>query len=138
MSEKYQEIVKRYFFFFKQKTAYEMRISDWSSDVCFSDLFEAAIVADIALAVGADGRTVRAGARRGDDLLRAVGQHPRQRAARDLDQDHRSVRHRHRPLGEFQAVRDLTRSEEHTYELQSLMRIAYGVYCLKKTTIYNN
>src|SRR3546814_13064542 len=29
------------FFFFKQKTAYEMRISDWSSDVCSSDLFDA-------------------------------------------------------------------------------------------------
>src|SRR3546814_5324405 len=29
------------FFFFKQKTAYEMRISDWSSDVCSSDLFMA-------------------------------------------------------------------------------------------------
>src|SRR3546814_9751085 len=28
-----------YFFFFKQKTAYEMRISDWSSDVCSSDLY---------------------------------------------------------------------------------------------------
>src|SRR3546814_9768008 len=28
------------FFFFKQKTAYEMRISDWSSDVCSSDLRE--------------------------------------------------------------------------------------------------
>src|SRR3546814_8288967 len=28
------------FFFFKQKTAHEMRISDWSSDVCSSDLFE--------------------------------------------------------------------------------------------------
>src|SRR3546814_10120191 len=27
-----------YFFFFKQKTAYELRISDWSSDVCSSDL----------------------------------------------------------------------------------------------------
>src|SRR3546814_11458225 len=33
------------FFFFKQKTAYEMRISDWSSDVCSSDLFFAAISA---------------------------------------------------------------------------------------------
>src|SRR3546814_3526982 len=33
-------VVKLYrlFFFFKQKTAYEMRISDWSSDVCSSDL----------------------------------------------------------------------------------------------------
>src|SRR3546814_5701532 len=32
------------FFFFKQKTAYEMRISDWSSDVCSSDLHAAAVV----------------------------------------------------------------------------------------------
>src|SRR3546814_10762866 len=31
-----------FFFFFKQKTAYEMRISDWSSDVCSSDLEEGA------------------------------------------------------------------------------------------------
>src|SRR3546814_7275694 len=30
-----------FFFFFKQKTAYEMRISDWSSDVCSSDLTSA-------------------------------------------------------------------------------------------------
>src|SRR3546814_3342875 len=29
-----------FFFFYKQKTAYEMRISDWSSDVCSSDLVE--------------------------------------------------------------------------------------------------
>src|SRR3546814_5589944 len=33
------------FFFFKQKTAYEMRISDWSSDVCSSDLFQLGLVA---------------------------------------------------------------------------------------------
>src|SRR3546814_1474738 len=31
-------ILSKFFFFFKQKTAYEMRISDWSSDVCSSDL----------------------------------------------------------------------------------------------------
>src|SRR3546814_4880586 len=30
--------ILKFFFFFKQKTAYEMRISDWSSDVCSSDL----------------------------------------------------------------------------------------------------
>src|SRR3546814_3449176 len=35
----------RLFFFFKQKTAYEMRISDWSSDVCSSDLTPVAIAA---------------------------------------------------------------------------------------------
>src|SRR3546814_3899875 len=33
-------VVLCYVFFFKQKTAYEMRISDWSSDVCSSDLFD--------------------------------------------------------------------------------------------------
>src|SRR3546814_6681683 len=31
-------VTRVYFFFFKQKTAYELRISDWSSDVCSSDL----------------------------------------------------------------------------------------------------
>src|SRR3546814_17370050 len=51
------------FFFFKQKTAYDVRISDWSSDVCSSDLF--GVVAGIA--VGSDEqiadlrRTVAAG-----------------------------------------------------------------------------
>src|SRR3546814_18841666 len=43
-----------FFFFFKQKTAYEMRISDWSSDVCSSDLLgpgEAGDGADLVLAV---------------------------------------------------------------------------------------
>src|SRR3546814_2666762 len=34
------------FFFFKQKTAYEMRISDWSSDVCSSDLQDVAAISD--------------------------------------------------------------------------------------------
>src|SRR3546814_4735368 len=38
-----------YFFFFKQKTAYEMRISDWSSDVCSSDL---AVAVPVRLAGG--------------------------------------------------------------------------------------
>src|SRR3546814_3209736 len=35
-----------FFFFFKQKTAYEMRISDWSSDVCSSDLAAFALMAE--------------------------------------------------------------------------------------------
>src|SRR3546814_1354945 len=46
-----------FFFFFKQKTAYEMRISDWSSDVCSSDLsldlFEQEPRLDQARAIGA-------------------------------------------------------------------------------------
>src|SRR3546814_6262697 len=41
------------FFFFKQKTAYEMRISDWSSDVCSSDLIAVVSTDDGAvLAIG--------------------------------------------------------------------------------------
>src|SRR3546814_8244045 len=49
------------FFFFKQKTAYEMRISDWSSDVCSSDLLDAA-GAELALdiAIGDDRNLARA------------------------------------------------------------------------------
>src|SRR3546814_13907751 len=52
-------------FFFKQKTAYEMRISDWSSDVCSSDLthalFDAAVVVHAAGRGDAHGGAVRAG-----------------------------------------------------------------------------
>src|SRR3546814_3451081 len=52
-------------FFFKQKTAYEMRISDWSSDVCSSDL--AAARDRAAAATRADGRRCRS------DVPHAVG-----------------------------------------------------------------
>src|SRR3546814_7445468 len=46
------EFVLLCFFFFKQKTAYEMRISDWSSDVCSSDLRRAPVrIAPVALPV---------------------------------------------------------------------------------------
>src|SRR3546814_8505499 len=38
------------FFFFKQKTAYEMRISDWSSDVCSSDLGDAQVAGNVRIA----------------------------------------------------------------------------------------
>src|SRR3546814_391925 len=38
------------FFFFKQKTAYEMRISDWSSDVCSSDLLDRLVIEDAPVA----------------------------------------------------------------------------------------
>src|SRR3546814_9215918 len=50
------------FFFFKQKTAYEMRISDWSSDVCSSDLV-AQLVRAARISVGGGGR----GSRHGDE-----------------------------------------------------------------------
>src|SRR3546814_18553978 len=38
-------MIEFFFFFFKQKTAYEMRISDWSSDVCSSDLADPDLMA---------------------------------------------------------------------------------------------
>src|SRR3546814_7027421 len=41
MCDNYITSLIRFIFFFKQKTAYEMRISDWSSDVCSSDLGDA-------------------------------------------------------------------------------------------------
>src|SRR3546814_17901974 len=51
------------FFFFKQKTAYEMRISDWSSDVCSSDLAELlSLGADSALTI-VKARDIEDGAR---------------------------------------------------------------------------
>src|SRR3546814_4675056 len=54
----------------------------------------------------------------------------------------RRVRARHAPVAGRRAVRDLRaacplRSEEHTSELQSLMRISYAVFCLKKKNIQN-
>src|SRR3546814_8868330 len=47
------------FFFFKQKTAYEMRISDWSSDVCSSDLWlpDSLTPSDSSSSLGAPGST---------------------------------------------------------------------------------
>src|SRR3546814_1574519 len=52
---------------------------------------------------------------------RKVGQHDREAAARHLDETADEVRRE-------------ARSEEHTSELQSLMRISYAVFCLKKKT----
>src|SRR3546814_3460557 len=62
-----------FFFFFKQKTAYEMRISDWSSDVCSSDLEQQQ--------VGFHGK----GAGELDTLLQAVWQSADGRPADRLD-----------------------------------------------------
>src|SRR3546814_3899597 len=116
------------FFFFKQKTAYEMRISDWSSDVCSSDLHPAhgaGKVDEIGLA------PPRAFApavlalfqQRGADHLGLF-----QRTARQLDQVERgAIQHPHQ-----RNAFGIGRSEEHTSELQSLMRISYAVFCLKK------
>src|SRR3546814_3632264 len=114
------------FFFFKQKTAYEMRISDWSSDVCSSDL----LTEGIQLLHRDHGRRRGAVIQHGERVRGALrGRHPDPRIH---DTAGRAGRPAPRP-GRLQELRsDLLRSEEHTSELQSLMRISYAVFCLKK------
>src|SRR3546814_9935893 len=112
-----------------------MRISDWSSDVCSSDLF------------GVDGRFGVRTAKIENETVRdlfggeavftgRIGMTPE--GAITLTQlsgrapDFRlSGGGRYEPGG---TVRLDVRSEEHTSELQSLMRISYAVFCLKKKT----
>src|SRR3546814_1028246 len=111
------------FFFFKQKTAYEMRISNWSSDVCSSDLNPDRPHVGVALAVGEEqGRYSRIGKKRQDT------DGPHHLGGRDLEHK-RVVEGRARDI---EADRTEGRSEEHTSELQSLMRNSYAVFCLKK------
>src|SRR3546814_8947098 len=146
------------FFFFKQKTAYEMRISDWSSDVCSSDLYEAY-------------RSLGQGQRLSTLLgTRAFAQLQAQLPAYTADTldglkpwvamsmlempdepEHDGIdlqledwaregglRVLHlENLPEQLAALDC-RSEEHTSELQSLMRISYAVFCLQKKTKRHN
>src|SRR3546814_3393550 len=125
-------------FCFRQKTAYEMRISDWSSDVCSSDLILSSALEEQGYRVVTAG-----GGREGIRMAREV-----RPAAIILDiimpdLDGWSVLHSLKmddTLSEIPVVlvtvladRDM-RSEEHTSELQSLMRISYAVFCLKKKT----
>src|SRR3546814_2729912 len=62
-----------YFFFFKQKTAYEMRISDWSSDVCSSDLYPQKPVT-VYIGFSAGGPTDTVGRLLADKLSQKLGQ----------------------------------------------------------------
>src|SRR3546814_4640961 len=110
-------------FFFKQKTAYELRISDWSSDVCSSDLPTASL--DPAHQ-HATLRTARRAAERGIGVLAIL--HDLNLAAMYADRLAVLSHGRLAAEGAPAAVR----SEEHTSELQSLMRISYAVFCLKK------
>src|SRR3546814_1326220 len=135
-----------------------MRISDWSSDVCSSDLVRVppkSLSMGVApLGAGSEGRTItaisgsscvrggtcsvaRPGWRRclrGRPLGRRLGRHlapPSRRNSRLPAHAPRQRRHCHCPVCEYRPSRH-ERSEEHTSELQSLMRISYAVFCLKK------
>src|SRR3546814_5083165 len=103
-----------------------MRISDWSSDVCSSDLQQV-----LPLGFLLDDDLRQHGAR---DVIAALGveDHEFDVALNHLTE----VVERHVTAGRRvvePAVR-IFRSEEHTSELQSLMRISYAVFCLKKKT----
>src|SRR3546814_2571944 len=117
-----------------------MRISDWSSDVCSSDL-------DTGRPLDRADRV--AGLRQrhfvnSNEERREEGAHPRlgdhNANGRDEQIEERSNRNQraHRfseaitllPFRRNASV--VSRSEEHTSELQSLMRISYAVFCLKK------
>src|SRR3546814_6002519 len=118
-------------FMFMQEMAYERRISDWSSDVCSSDLLVASLFErraaglyhNTAVVFDADGRI--AGRYRKmhipDDpgFLEKFYFTPGDLGFNPIDTQ----------VGRLGV---LVRSEEHTSELQSLMRISYAVFCLKK------
>src|SRR3546814_8939428 len=112
-------------FFVKQKTAYEMRISDWSSDVCASDL---------------GSRRAGSPPRAGRRVAGAAGRPPPAPApgpsgtATSRPARSASGRRWCRATGPGApcAGGRRGRSEEHTSELQSLMRISYAVFRLKK------
>src|SRR3546814_8153579 len=142
-------------FFFKQKTAYEMRISDWSSDVCSSDLndqpdvrgFEprrhqrflrrrsgerAGRLVGFGDMAKADARALDDPFVAGIDALGELGvRHPLARQGGTGALQDRAPRHAASSWRKL-ARSSVTRSEEHTSELQSLMRISYAVICLKK------
>src|SRR3546814_4912617 len=106
-------------FFFKQKTAYELRISDWSSDVCSSDLISTSCCPKslISTSLRLESRSTRAEFSWWNDST-------------TLPSKSTFTNMVSRELKKSRA--NWCRSEEHTSELQSLMRISYAVFCLKK------
>src|SRR3546814_9693531 len=104
-----------------------MRISDWSSDVCSSDLSRS---------VDDDLGDVGASESPQDPLGRR--QAPDARTRRVHVQDLSTGASGRWPLNGWHALCSYdpaARSEEHTSELQSLMRISYAVFCLKKKNL---
>src|SRR3546814_5193732 len=104
-----------------------MRSSDWSADVCSSDLdvrslpfIDQTLTGTLPLE-WAPVRMVS------DDPIKGVGKAPRGALLAA------ALRHAiGEPQSETRLVSGYFRSEEHTSELQSLMRISYAVFCLKK------
>src|SRR3546814_3154087 len=118
-----------------------MRISDWSSDVCSSDLLAkvgvfgqdqaGAYLGDAAGPAGDDIDVIHGRYQGGGALLAQVAhQRPQGLARTGRSQVDDAYAGGH--IGQVDTGL-AGRSEEHTSELQSLMRISYAVFCLKKT-----
>src|SRR3546814_4629371 len=140
-----------FFFFFKQKTAFEMRMCYWSSDVCSSDL--AALKAQAAASSAASrihfvGRVPHGEVELYYSLIDILAYPRKKMRLTDLVTPLKPLEAMaqgklvaasdvggHRELIEDGAT---GRSEEHTSELQSLMRISYAVFCLKKKNTTTN
>src|SRR3546814_5329982 len=106
-----------------------MRISDWSSDVCSSDLLNIA-EHNLSMLSPSPLNSFRAAGVAPPALQRMF-----RRSITAVDCTSRSVRDIHvrrRDPCRFRVPTARSRSEEHTSELQSLMRISYAVLCLKK------
>src|SRR3546814_6221612 len=110
-----------------------MRISDWSSDVCSSDLYDLGQRPRVALQVKAQRQPVDMGKHVHRQASRRVLAHALEYGVAQVVEQHRAEARC--GIGEDQRHRDRhpRRSEEHTSELQSLMRISSAVFCLKKT-----
>src|SRR3546814_1932032 len=124
-----------FFFFFKQKTAYEMRISDWSSDVCSSDLYGNGSCDQFLRRISVKRQScIQQRAR----AVAGKGAHEHRLDSRPAKDFQRMIE-RSNEIGSRVDKRPVKvkyycinfRSEEHTSELQSLMRISYAVFCLK-------
>src|SRR3546814_6974115 len=128
-----------YFFFFKQKTAYEMRISDWSSDVCSSDLparrDELRFIAGHLERGTALARLLKIFRRLQADQLLLRDLMAEAAAADDLPDAGLSEDAR-LELALLHALRVALiprfRSEEHTSDIQSLKSNSFVCLCLKK------
>src|SRR3546814_8400782 len=99
-----------------------MRISDWSSDVCSSDLHRIAGQADFRLEIA--GTPFGTGFKVAQDTMIV-------RPLRDPECE-TGDRYPEKPHADRRQPPVAKRSEEHTSELQSLMRISCAVFCLKK------
>src|SRR3546814_5527640 len=119
----YLFLVICFLFFFKQKTAYEMRISDWSSDVCSSDLSSGSQISATVSPFFSRWRSRQLAA----TLSMPSRNHEIWKSCSSNDQSP-AISGRLIQSSRFAC----SRSEEHTSELQSLMRISYAVFCLKK------